>query len=288
VGSLKQIAVYLWSKIEGWLITSGLRIVVMAIVLWIFIKIVRAVGRRIIRHVEDDDPTTKNEREKRAETLVRILNGSARVIALLAMLYVVLKELGVNVTPLLAGAGIAGIAIGFGAQSIVKDLFHGFFILLENQYRVGDFVKIGTVSGLVEEINLRTTVLRDIEGIKHVIPNGQVQTVSNMSFAWSRAVLDVGVSYDADIDKATAVMKETAMQMRAEPEFAQRIIEDPEVLGVESFGDHAVVLRLIMKTAPLSQWAVAREFRKRLKGAFDRAGIEIPYPQRVVHMVKDH
>jgi small conductance mechanosensitive channel len=285
---LKQIAVYLWSKIEGWLITSGLRIVVMAIVLWIFIKIVRAVGRRIIRHVEDDDPTTKNEREKRAETLVRILNGSARVIALLAMLYVVLKELGVNVTPLLAGAGIAGIAIGFGAQSIVKDLFHGFFILLENQYRVGDFVKIGTVSGLVEEINLRTTVLRDIEGIKHVIPNGQVQTVSNMSFAWSRAVLDVGVSYDADIDKATAVMKETAMQMRAEPEFAQRIIEDPEVLGVESFGDHAVVLRLIMKTAPLSQWAVAREFRKRLKGAFDRAGIEIPYPQRVVHMVKDH
>lgn len=288
MGSLKQIAVYLWSKIEGWLITSGLRIVVMAIVLWIFIKIVRAVGRRIIRHVEDDDPTTKNEREKRAETLVRILNGSARVIALLAMLYVVLKELGVNVTPLLAGAGIAGIAIGFGAQSIVKDLFHGFFILLENQYRVGDFVKIGTVSGLVEEINLRTTVLRDIEGIKHVIPNGQVQTVSNMSFAWSRAVLDVGVSYDADIDKATAVMKETAMQMRAEPEFAQRIIEDPEVLGVESFGDHAVVLRLIMKTAPLSQWAVAREFRKRLKGAFDRAGIEIPYPQRVVHMVKDH
>ncbi|MBI5527502.1 MAG: mechanosensitive ion channel family protein [Deltaproteobacteria bacterium] len=284
---LKQLLEVIWSKIEGWLVTSGLRIAVMAVVLWVFIKVVRAVGRRIIRFVEDDDPTTKSEREKRAETLVRILDGSARIVALLAMLYVLLKELGVNVTPLLAGAGIAGIAIGFGAQSIVKDLFHGFFILLENQYRVGDVVKIGAVSGLVEEINLRTTVLRDIEGVKHVIPNGQVQTVSNMSFAWSRAVLDVGISYDADIDKAGAVMKDTAMQMRADPEFAEKVIEDPEVLGVESFGDHAVVLRLVMKTAPLAQWAVAREYRKRLKAAFDRAGIEIPYPQRVVHMAKD-
>jgi moderate conductance mechanosensitive channel len=271
---------------QGWLLTSGLRILVMALVVWIFLAAVRAIGRRIITYVEDDDPTTKSEREKRAETLVRILNGAARVVALLVMIYVVLRELGVNVTPLLAGAGIAGIAIGFGAQSIVKDLFTGFFILLENQYRVGDVVKIGQVSGLVEEINLRTTVLRDLEGIKHIIPNGTVQTVSNMTFAWSRAVIDVGVSYDADLDRAMAVMRETAALLRADPAFAGKIIEDAEVLGVESFGDSAVHLRMLVKTQPLEQWAVARALRKRLKEAFDREGIEIPFPQHVVHQAK--
>lgn len=280
------LAEMVWVKTQGWLLSSGLRILVMALVLWFFLAAVRSIGRRIISFVEDDDPTTKNEREKRAETLVRILNGAARAVALLVLLYVVLRELGVNVTPLLAGAGIAGIAIGFGAQSIVKDLFTGFFILLENQYRVGDVVKIGQASGLVEEINLRTTVLRDLEGIKHIIPNGTVQTVSNMTFSWSRAVIDVGVSYDADLDRAMAVMRETAARLRAEPAFAGRILEDAEVLGVESFGDSAVHLRMLVKTQPLEQWIVARELRKRLKEAFDREGIDIPLPQRVVHQAK--
>ena len=275
-----------WERAEGWLLTSGLRILVMALVLWIFLIVVRSIGRRIIAFVEDHDPTTRNEREKRAETLVRILNGAARVVALLVLLYVVLRELGVNVTPLLAGAGIAGIAIGFGAQSIVKDLFTGFFILLENQYRVGDVVQIGQVSGLVEEINLRTTVLRDLEGIKHIIPNGHVVTVSNMTFAWSRALIDVGVSYDADLDRAMAVMREAAARLRADPAFAAKILEDAEVLGVESFGDSAVHLRMLVKTQPLTQWEVARELRKRLKEAFDREGIVIPLPQRVVRQQK--
>lgn len=276
----------IWETTRGWMVASGLRILVMALVLWTFLAVVRSIGRRIITFVEDGDPTTKNEREKRAETLVRILNGAAKVVALLVLIYVVLRELGVNVTPLLAGAGIAGIAIGFGAQSIVKDLFTGFFILLENQYRVGDVVKIGQVSGLVEEINLRTTVLRDLEGVKHIIPNGNVQTVSNMTFAWSRAVIDVGVSYDADLDRAMAVMRETAARLRADPAFAGRIIEDAEVLGVESFGDSAVHLRMLVKTQPLAQWTIARELRKRLKEAFDREGIVIPFPQRVVHQAE--
>jgi len=260
---------------------------VMAIVLLIFIKVVKATGRRVITFVEDREPEARAERQKRAETLVRILDGAAKLCALLAILYVVLRELGVNVTPLLAGAGIAGIAIGFGAQSIVKDLFTGFFILLENQYRVGDVVKIGQVSGLVEEINLRTTILRDLEGIKHVIPNGQVQTVSNMTFEWSQAVIDVGIPYDADADRAFAVMKEAGAGLRTDEAFSGKVLGDPEVLGIESFADSAVIVRVLVRTQPLAQWEVAREYRRRLKAAFDRAGIAIPFPQRVVHMAKE-
>lgn len=284
---MTELLATLWGKVLAWLLTSGLRILAMAIVLLIFIKVVQSIGRRIITFVEDREPEARAERQKRAATLVRIVDGAAKLCALLALIYVILRELGVNVTPLLAGAGIAGIAIGFGAQSIVKDLFTGFFILLENQYRVGDVVKIGQVSGLVEEINLRTTILRDLEGIKHVIPNGQVQTVSNMTFEWSQAVIDVGIPYDADADRVFAVMKEAGAGLRTDETFSGKILGDPEVLGIESFADSAVIVRVLVRTQPLAQWEVAREYRRRLKAAFDRAGIAIPLPQRVVHMAKE-
>ncbi|MFA6032286.1 MAG: mechanosensitive ion channel family protein [Myxococcota bacterium] len=273
----------LLKRLTDWLLTSGLHVLVMVLVLFLFLKAVEAIGRRILKFVEDDDPTTLSDREKRAHTLIGIMNTTAQVIALLVFVYTLLRELGVNVAPLLAGAGIAGIAVGFGAQTIVKDIFNGFFILFENQFRQGDVIRIGDVTGTVEEMRLRTTILRDVHGSKHIIPNSQISQVSNLSFQWSVAVIDVGVSYSADIDRVAEVLGRVGRTMGAEAEWSGRILEPVKVLGVESFGDSAVNMRAVIKTQAQEQWAVAREYRKRLKAAFDAEGIEMPYPQMVVH-----
>jgi moderate conductance mechanosensitive channel len=280
---MMQLLEKIWDKVLLWLLTSGLRILVMVLVLWIFLHFVKMIGRHILKLVEDDDPTTRNDREKRADTLVGIMNTTAKILAVMVLLYMMLRELNVDVAPLLAGAGIAGIAIGFGAQSLVKDVISGFFILSENQFRLGDFVRVGGVSGMVEEINLRTTILRDTDGTKHVVPNSSITTVSNLTFSWARAVIDVGVSYGADLDVAMKIMGEVGTALKADPVFGLKIIEEPKVLGVETFADSAIILRIIIKTQPQTQWEVAREYRRRLKTAFDTAGIAIPYPQMVVH-----
>jgi small conductance mechanosensitive channel len=280
---MMQLLEKIWDKVLLWLLTSGLRILVMVLVLWIFLHIVKMIGRHILKMVEDDDPTTRSDREKRADTLVGIMNTTAKVLAVLMLLFMVLRELNVDVAPLIAGAGIAGIAIGFGAQSLVKDVIYGFFILFENQFRLGDVIKVGEISGGVEEINLRTTVLRSLDGAKHVIPNGNITVVSNLTFKWARAVVDVGVSYESDLDRAMKVMGEVGTTLKIDPIFGPKIIEEPNVLGVETFADSAIVIRIIIKTQPQTQWEVAREYRRRLKTAFDAAGISIPFPQMVVH-----
>jgi small conductance mechanosensitive channel len=187
-----------------------------------------------------------------------------------------------DITPLLTGAGIAGLALGFGAQSLVKDFLSGFFILIENQFRVGDVIKIGEFSGVVERISLRTVVLRDLEGNVHVIPNGEVKAVTNMSYEWSRAVVDIAVSYREDIDRVMNVLNEVGKTMIDDELFKKIIWEKPFVTGINDLSDGQVKLQMLVKTAPLMQWEVGRELRKRIKSAFDREGIEIPFPHQVL------
>jgi small conductance mechanosensitive channel len=195
----------------------------------------------------------------------------------------VLAELGVSVAPILGAAGVVGLAVGFGAQSLVKDYFTGFFLLLENQIRQGDVVKLGEHSGLVEEVTLRFVRLRDYDGNVHFVPNGTISTVVNMSRGHAQAVVDVGVGYGEDLDRVMDVMREVGSEMRADPQHQARIIGDLEVAGVERWDESAVVIRARFRVAPLEQWAVRRDYLRRLKRAFDLRGIQIPFPQLTVH-----
>jgi small-conductance mechanosensitive channel len=273
--------------LKTWAYAHGPRIILIILGAWILTRIARLVGRKIIQYTEDDDPTTKSEREKRAETLVHIMRNGVKIFVYIVASFMVLKEVGVDIAPLLAGAGIAGLAIGFGAQTLVKDFLTGFFILLENQYRVGDVVQIGQHSGLVEKIKLRTTVLRDLAGTVHIIPNGEVQAVNNMTYEWSRVVLSIGVAYKEDVDKVTSVLQDVGKKMRQDERFGPVMLEDPQILGVDDFGDSQVTITMLAKTSPLKQWDVARELRRRIKYAFDSQGIEIPFPHRTVFLRKD-
>jgi small conductance mechanosensitive channel len=223
------------------------------------------------------------EASKRAETLGQVFRYTANVALLLIAGMLVLSEIGVSVAPILGAAGVVGIAIGFGAQSLVKDYFNGFFILIENQIRQGDVVEIAGKSGLVEEVTLRFVRLRDYEGNVHFIPNSLISTVTNMSRSFAHAVIDVRLGYGDDIDRAFEIMRELAVQLRADPAFGPRIMDDLEIAGVESLGESAVVLRARLKTTPLDQWSVRREFLRRLKQAFSEAGMEIPYPRVAVN-----
>jgi small conductance mechanosensitive channel len=194
----------------------------------------------------------------------------------------ILGELGIQLGPLLATAGIGAIAIGFGAQSLVKDVISGFFIILENQYRIGDAIEVAGVSGLVESVSLRRTVLRDLEGRVHTIPNGEIKVVSNLSKEWSRSVLDIGISYGEDIDKVVDLLSRIGKELEAEGPYKSAILEPLQILGLERFGESQLVIRIMVKTVPLKQWDVGRELRKRIKKRFDEQGIQIPFPHRVL------
>jgi moderate conductance mechanosensitive channel len=226
----------------------------------------------------------RERRRQRAQALGMVLTSVATVAVYALALIIVVAEFGVSLGPLVAGAGIVGVALGFGAQSLVRDFLSGIFMLVEDQYGVGDVIDVGDAAGLVEEVTLRTTRLRDVEGTVWYIPNGEIRRVANKSQQWGRAVLDVGVSYDADLDHAMGVMKQVADGLWHEGVEGAIIIEEPEVVGVIEFGDSDVVLRVMMKTEPTHQFKTTRELRKRMKEAFDREGIEIPFPQRTVWM----
>jgi small-conductance mechanosensitive channel len=273
--------------LKDWAYAHMPRIIIILVGSWIVIRATRLVGKKIIQYAEDEDPATRSEREKRAETLVNIIRNTIKIFIYIVASFMILREVGVDIAPLLAGVGIAGLAIGFGAQTLVRDFITGFFILMENQYRVGDVVKIGDHAGLVERIKLRTTVLRDLEGIVHIIPNGEVQSVRNMTYEWSRVVLDIGVAYKEDVDKVIGVLKEVGKKMRQEEPYNQFMLEDPQILGLDNFGDSAVTIKMMAKTCPLKQWDVGRELRRRIKYAFDKEGIEIPFPHRTLFFRKE-
>lgn len=220
------------------------------------------------------------EDSQRVRTLSRVIRYTLTVVVSLVTGMLVLGEIGISVAPILGAAGVVGLAIGFGAQSLVKDYFTGLFLLLENQIRLGDVVEAGGKAGVVEEMTLRYLRLRDYSGTVHFIPNGEITRVSNMSLNFAYAVLDVGVGYGEEVERVVEVMRAVGAELRRAPDFAARILEDLEIAGVEQWADSSVVIRCRFKVQPLEQWNVRREMLKRLKTAFDGEGIEIPFPHR--------
>jgi small conductance mechanosensitive channel len=271
-------------RLMDWIQVRGPRILIVVITLFIFVRLMGIVSRKIVKYTRDDDHSTQSEREKRAETLSHLLETGSRIVAVTIGILMVLREMGINIAPLLAGAGIAGLAISFGAQSIVRDFLSGFFILMENQFQIGDFISTDGHSGNVEKINLRTTILRDIDGVLHIIPNGEIKSVKNLTYNWSRVKLDLGVSYDSDIQKVTEVLNGVAEEIMKDEYFGEMFLETPRVLGIQEFGDSQITIRLLANTRPNKQWELARELRYRIKKAFDENGITIPFPQRDVHI----
>ena len=240
-------------------------------------RLIIAFRKRIAARMHDA------EQVRRAETLGRVFRYLASMIVGLVAGTLILSELGISVAPILGAAGVVGLAIGFGAQSLVKDFFTGFFLLMENQITKGDVVQIADKSGVVEDVTLRYVQLRDYDGNVHFVPNGLIAGVTNMSRGYAFAVVDVGVAYREDLDEALDVMRETAAQMRKDPEQQPRILDEFELAGVERWDDSAVVLRGRFKVAPLQQWNVRREYLRRLRRAFDAKGIEIPYPHLTIY-----
>jgi moderate conductance mechanosensitive channel len=265
--------------------TTALRITLILIAAWVLIGVlqrtIRSMRQRIASRLDD------REAAKRAETLGRVFRYLVAVVVSLIAGMLVLGELGVSVAPILGAAGVVGLAVGFGAQSLVKDYFTGFFLLLENQIRQGDVVKLGDHAGLVEEVTLRYVQLRDYDGNVHYVPNGHITTVVNMSRGFSQAVMDIGVAYREDVDEVMAVMRRVGEQMRADEVFGPRILDALEIAGVDQWADSAVVIRCRFRTQPLEQWGVRREYLRRLKAAFDAEGIEIPYPHLTVYAGAD-
>ncbi len=225
----------------------------------------------------------KVEAEKRITTLMGIIKRLGRLVIWIIFTMIILRQLGIDIAPILAGAGIVGLAVGFGAQELVRDFISGFFMLMEDQIRRGDYVQINGVGGMVEKIELRTVVLRDMTGTVHIFQNGKINTLSNMTKEWSAIVLEIGVAYKEDVDSVMKIMKSVGEKLATDPEFKDRIIDQIEILGLDNFADSALVIKTRLKTTPMNQWAIGREYRRRLKYAFDEQGIEIPFPHTTIY-----
>lgn len=271
----------------AWALQAVPKILVVLLLAWVLLKLLDWGCRRLMSRAQaaesPDRPTLTGERKKRTETLLAIVRKAGVVTVWALVVLLLLTQVGVNVAPLIAGAGIIGLAIGFGAQQLVRDVISGFFMLLENQVRNGDVAIINGTGGLVEAIGLRTIVLRDLSGVVHVFQNGKIDSLSNMTKEWSAMVFDVGVAYKEDTDKVVEVMLRVAASLENDEQFGPKIIEPMEIFGVDSFDDSAVVIKARLKTLPIEQWAVGREYRRRLKKAFDEANIEIPFPHRTLY-----
>lgn len=252
-------------------------------VCWSGQRVVNLIARRIELAVDDGDDSTFSEAEQRGHTISQLLRSVGRVAIILLGLLLTLNVF-IDIGPLLAGAGILGLAVSFGAQSLVKDIISGFFYLVEGQFVVGDVIEVAGKTGVVERMTLRMVVLRDAHGAVHMVPNGQVTTLTNFTRKWSRAVVDVGIGYDVDVDRALGVLRDEAQSFAADPAWSGRFDGEPDVAGVQSLDDSQVTLRVLLRTQAGQQWSVGREFRRRVKNRFDREGIEIPYPQRTVHV----
>ncbi len=242
-------------------------------------KLKNVLAKRTVN--QTDEPNL--EVEKRLNTLMGIVKKGVAIFIWTIFIMIFLKKINIDIAPLLAGAGIVGLAVGFGAQELVRDFITGFFILLENQIRTGDVAIINGTSGLVEKIELRTITLRDLSGTVHVFQNGKINTVSNMTKGWSAIVFDIGVAYKENLDRVMEIMSEVAEDLRQDQKFKSLILEPMEIFGLDSFGDSALVVKGRIKTKPIQQWVVGREYRKRLKEAFDKHKIEIPFPHRTIY-----
>lgn len=268
-------------SVYAFLIHRGPRILVTILGLFLIWTGARWLTQRILKGVVRYK--SKEDREERVETLSRAIRSALTVIIVFVGFIILLSELGINVSVFLGGAAVFSLAIAFGMQSLVKDYFSGFMILTENQYRVGNVIRINNISGVVEDISLRSTILRDQEGIAHFIPHGEITVVSNLTHSWSRVALDIGVAYKENVDHVMEVIMEVARGMQEDPEYKKLITGEPEMLGVDAFADSAVVIKMLVKTRPTKQWIIKRELLRRLKNRFDELGIEIPFPHRTVY-----
>ncbi len=270
--------------IGHWIITTGLQIVLVLVLMAVALKLINVALDRLFRVKKEKDNV---ELKKRVDTLRGIIRSTLVIVVFILTGMMILEKLGIEIGPLLAAAGVVGLALGFGAQELVKDIIGGFFILLEDQIRVNDVVVIGGTGGLVEKVNLRMVILRDLAGNVHYIRNGSINVVTNMTKEYSRYVFDIGVAYREDTDEVVEVIKEVDQQLRDDPAFKDDILEPIEVLGVDKFADSAVIVKARTKTKPIRQWAVGREFNRRLKKRFDQLGIEIPFPHTTLYMGQD-
>jgi small conductance mechanosensitive channel len=277
-----------------WLLTfaekageAGLRILLILAVGYLGIRFVR-LGlqqlERVIVLANEPGEQVPGTAKKRAATLTGILRTIASTVIWAIVVIEILHQVGLDIRPILAGAGILGLAVGFGAQNLIRDLISGFFIILEDQVRLGDVAVINGTGGLVESITFRIITLRDFSGVVHIFPNGTITTLSNMTMEWSGFVLDMGVAYKEDTDRVAEVMRQVGEDLRDDPAFSDKFVSPIEIIGVDNFADSAVVIRIRIKTKPLEQWNVGREYRRRLKRAFDAQGIEIPFPHRTLYM----
>lgn len=274
-----------WIHIQAWLATNGIRalaIIIATIVLLKAVGIITARMQKVMARKSDD-----GEYKKRADTLGHVIRWILRVIVIAVGLMMLLECFGMPIGPALTAAGVVGIAVGFGAQNIVQDFFAGFFILLENQIRVGDVVQVNDKGGLVEQINLRMVVLRDYAGNVIYVRNGKIDVVTNMTKDYSRYVFNVGVAYREDVDEVIKVLQAIDEEMRKDPAFKDDILAPLEVAGLDSFGDSAIVIKARTMTKPIQQWRIGREFNRRIKRKFDELGIEIPFPHQTIYFGKD-
>lgn len=272
------------------IIRSGLRIGMILLLTWIIMIVIQKLLQRLEKHLikkSEAEGEPLSESQKRIETIVRLLKQGCLMALWVTSGLTLLKEFGVEIGPIIAGAGIVGLAVGFGSQNLVRDIISGFFIILENQIRVGDVAIINGTGGLVEKINFRTTVLRDLGGVVHVFPNGSINTLSNMTKEWSAYVFDIGVAYKEDTDKVIEVMREVGKSMMDDEKYNKLMLEDVDIFGVDKFDDSAVIIKGRIRTRPIRQWEVGREFLRRIKFAFDENNIEIPFPHRTLYFGDD-
>jgi len=266
-------------------LTTGIKIIFVVILTLILIKVIKVTSSRMSSVLSKKK--ADEEAEKRAKTLTSVIQNFLIALVLIVSAITVIGQLGIEIAPLLATAGIAGIAIGFAGQSLFKDVINGFFLLLWDQIRVGDYVQITDKKGLVELINLKMTVLRDFNGNVHYIPNGNIDIVTNMTKDYSRYLFEIGVAYREDVDEVIEVIKEIDSRLREDPDFKDDILEPIEIFGLDKFADSALIIKARTMTKPSKQWRVAREFNRRLKKRFDEAGIEIPFPHRTLYIGQD-
>ena len=273
-----------WDRWSELFWTHGLRIIIVIVAIYVGLRIFERMVGPVIRTAVSAqlEGQPQVEVDKRADTLSHVIYRTVWFVAMLIGLLTILPELGINISALLAGAGLIGLAVGFGAQSLVKDVISGLFILVENQYSKGDVVNIAGIGGLVDDVNLRRTLLRDLDGAVHTVPNGEIGVASNLTRSWSRVNLIVAVSYGDDLDHVFEVINRVGKELAEDPEWAKDIIEAPKALGVENFGDSGIDIRILGDTQPIRQWDVMRQLRLRLKKAFDAEGIEIPFPHRTL------
>ena len=272
-----------------WIVGHGPNILATIIFALIFRKFGKILMARIIRRVIIIDSASKKEKEsekKREDTLIRVFSSLLDALVLVVAVAIILEEIGIAIGPLLAAAGIAGLALGFGGQYLIRDLITGFFIIAENQYRIGDVVCFDGTCGSVEDISMRMTTLRDLDGVVHHIPHGEIKKVSNRSKYFARINLDIRVSYDCNLEKVIKVINKVGEDLAKDPEWADNILKTPQFLRVNNFGESGIIIKIVGETRSLKQWSVTGELRKRIKIAFDKEKIKIPLPQVVVHQVK--